>query len=315
MTQHMEQRVLVLFDVQNLYYSAKHLYNKKVDFKNILNSGVAKRKLVRAIAYVIKTDIKEESVFHDALENIGIEVKAKDIQIFYGGDKKGDWDIGIAMDAVRMAPKVDTVVLVSGDGDFRELVLYLQGHGVRVEAMAFNETASSRLKSVVDAFTDLSSDKKSYLLGFASKPGNRPMNKQRQPSNGQAKQTYGPPKLTPVNTSDAKTPDKNPSNAPAAKPSPKQSSKKSANKPSSKSTNKTATKTTNKTANKSSSKPANMPSSKPASKQTDRPNNRMTNRSARSSRPAEKVFVPPKFKSTAPIEIDSSEGDAYYIDD
>lgn len=171
MLQHKEQRVLVLFDVQNMYYSGKHLYNQKVSFQAILDKAVAKRRFVRAVAYVIKTEIKEESNFHDALEKIGIEVKAKDIQIFHGGAKKGDWDIGIAMDAVRMAPKVDVIVLVSGDGDFRDLVLYLQGHGVRCESISFGETTSSRLKEVVDSFFDLSSDKKKYLLGSAKGRG------------------------------------------------------------------------------------------------------------------------------------------------
>jgi len=162
--QHKEQKVLVLFDVQNLYYSAKQLYQAKVNFKEILNAAVAGRKLVRAIAYVIKTDIKEEVHFHDALENIGIEVKAKDITIFYGGAKKGDWDIGIAMDAIRLSSKVDTVVLISGDGDFKELLSYLQAHGCRAEVMAFGKTCSSKLKEEADLFTNLEDHKNKYLL-------------------------------------------------------------------------------------------------------------------------------------------------------
>lgn len=162
--QHKEQKVLVLFDVQNLYYSAKQLYQSKVNFKEILNAAVAGRKLVRAIAYVIKTDIKEEAHFHEALENIGIEVKAKDITVFYGGAKKGDWDIGIAMDAVRLSNKVDTVVLVSGDGDFKELLAYLKAHGCRTEAIGFSKTSSARLKEEADLFTNLDENKSKYLL-------------------------------------------------------------------------------------------------------------------------------------------------------
>ena len=172
---HNEQRVLVLFDVQNMYYSAKHLYNTKVNFKEILKTAVAGRKLIRAIAYAIKTEIKEESVFHDALEKIGIEVKTKDLQIFYGGAKKGDWDIGIAMDAVRLSPKVDAVVIVSGDGDFKDLANYLKSHGCRAEAIAFGETTSKHLKESVDDFVDLSRDKRRYLIrGNACRQGSRP---------------------------------------------------------------------------------------------------------------------------------------------
>jgi len=147
-----------------MYYSAKHFYDTKVNFKEILNDAVAKRRLVRAIAYVIKTEIKEESNFHDALNKLGIEVKAKDIQIFQGGAKKGDWDIGIAMDAVRLSNKVDTVVLVSGDGDFAELLRYLKSHGCRCEVIAFNQTASKFIKAEADDFLDLTTNTKKYLI-------------------------------------------------------------------------------------------------------------------------------------------------------
>ncbi len=163
--QHKEQRVLVLFDVQNLYYSAKHLYNTKVNFKEILKKAVSGRKLIRAIAYVIRADIKDESNFHEALNKVGIEVKAKDLQIFFGGAKKGDWDIGIAMDAVRLANKVDTVVLISGDGDFKDLAAYLKSHGCRTEAIAFAKTSSKHLKDEVDSFYDLGLDLKKFLIG------------------------------------------------------------------------------------------------------------------------------------------------------
>ncbi len=161
---HKEQRVLVLFDTQNLYYSGKQLYGRKVNFAEILKTAVMGRKLIRAIAYVIKTEIQEEKNFHDALNKIGIEVKAKDLQIFYGGAKKGDWDIGIAMDAVRLSSKVDTVVLVSGDGDFKDLLQYLKSHGCRAEVIAFGKTTSKHLLEVCDDYLDLGSSNK-FLIG------------------------------------------------------------------------------------------------------------------------------------------------------
>ena len=162
---HKLQRVSVLVDVQNLYYSGKHLYNSKVNFKAVLKEAVKGRGLIRAIAYVIRADVKEENNFFDALEMMGYEVKAKDLQVFYGGAKKGDWDIGIAMDAIELAPKTDTVVIVSGDGDFVALVEHLKrGMGCRVEAMAFGRSASSMLKEAVDMFSDMDKDKKKYLI-------------------------------------------------------------------------------------------------------------------------------------------------------
>jgi len=160
------QRIGVFVDVQNMYYSAKSMYHAKVDFAQILRIAVNGRALIRAIAYVIKTTvIKEEKNFFDALEKIGFEVKSKDLQIFVGGHKKGDWDIGIAMDMIELAPKLDTAVLVSGDGDFAELVRHLKhAMGVRVEVIAFGKSSSSKLKEAADSFTDLDESPRKYLM-------------------------------------------------------------------------------------------------------------------------------------------------------
>lgn len=155
MTKHKEQRVAIFIDVQNMYYSGKNLFKRKVNFSAILKSAVAGRKLVRAIAYVIKADVAEEQNFRDALHNMGYEVKSKDLQVFYGGNKKGDWDVGIAMDTIRIAPKVDTIVLVSGDGDFADLVVYLKGLGCRVEIIGFEKTTSAKLLEVADNYTPI----------------------------------------------------------------------------------------------------------------------------------------------------------------
>jgi len=159
-----EQRVGVFVDIQNLYYSARNLYKSKVNFAEILKSAVRGRQLVRAIAYVINADIQEQKNFFEALEKIGFEVKSKDLQTFPGGNKKGDWDVGISMDAIRLSSKLDVVVLVSGDGDFKDLIEHLKSLGCRTEIVAFGKTASSKLAEEADAFTDLDEDKKRYLI-------------------------------------------------------------------------------------------------------------------------------------------------------
>jgi uncharacterized LabA/DUF88 family protein len=146
-----------------MYYSAKNLYNAKVNFEEILKTALNGRQLIRAIAYAIKADVKDEKNFHDALENIGFEVKTKDLLVFYGGHKKGDWDVGIAMDGVRAAEKSDVIVVISGDGDFRDLYEYVRGKGCRIEVMAFGKTASSQIKDYVDLFIDMDKNKK-YLI-------------------------------------------------------------------------------------------------------------------------------------------------------
>ena len=159
-----EQRVGIFVDIQNLYYSAKHLYKKKVNFKAVLNEAVNGRTLIRAIAYVVRADELKENTFFEALHNIGFDVKSKDLQIFPGGMKKGDWDVGIAVDAIQMSQKLDVVVLVSGDGDYVPLVEYLKwSQGCRVEVLAFGRSASSKLKEAVDEFLDLNKNRK-YLM-------------------------------------------------------------------------------------------------------------------------------------------------------
>ncbi len=160
-----EQRIGIFVDVQNMYYSARNLYKAKVNFKSILNEAVKGRSLIRAIAYVIEAQELKEKSFFEALESIGFEIKAKELQVFYGGMKKGDWDIGIAMDAIELAPKLDVVVLISGDGDFKELIEHLQkALGCRVEVMAFGRSASIKLKETADQFIDLDANFKKFLI-------------------------------------------------------------------------------------------------------------------------------------------------------
>lgn len=162
---HKSQRVAILMDVQNMYHSAKALYKKRVNFKEVLKATVAGRQLIRAIGYVIRTETGEERAFFDALSNIGIELKIKDLQIFPGGIKKADWDVGMTIDAVRLADSaIDAVVLVTGDGDFIPLVEYLKGKGKQVEVASFGKSTSSRLKEVTDDFLDIGENPKKFLL-------------------------------------------------------------------------------------------------------------------------------------------------------
>lgn len=167
MIKHKEQRVAVLIDVQNLYYSARNLFNAKVNFGAIVEAGVAGRKLIRAIAYVVSTKTGEEKPFFEALIKFGIETREKELQEYFGGAKKADWDVGLAIDAVRLAELVDAVIIVSGDGDYYPLYEYLKGRGRQVEVIAFRETTSSKIMDIVDDFTNLSEDKARFLFGFA----------------------------------------------------------------------------------------------------------------------------------------------------
>ena len=159
-----DQRVAVFIDVQNLYHSAKNLYQARVNFGEVLKTATAGRKLIWAYGYVIRTKTGEEQPFFDALLNLGIETRVKDLQEYFGGLKKADWDVGIAVDAIKTKDSVDAVVLISGDGDFAPLVEYLKNHGKRVEVIAFGKSTSSKLRDVADEFFDLEHDVDKYLF-------------------------------------------------------------------------------------------------------------------------------------------------------
>ena len=161
---HANQRVGVFLDVQNLYHSAKNLYDARVNFESVVKNIVSGRTLIRAIAYVIRTESGDESAFLDALVGMGIETKSKDLQIFSDNAKKADWDVGLAVDMVSFAPKLDVIALVSGDGDFVPALEYVKKFGCQVEVVAFGKTCSQRLVAASDDFIDLCSSSRKYLI-------------------------------------------------------------------------------------------------------------------------------------------------------
>jgi len=163
---HKSQRVGIFIDTQNLYHSAKNLYRSKVNFGNVVKEAVAGRVLVRAVAYVIRTESEEEKGFFEALNKSGIETKVKDIRIFAGGAKKADWDMGMAIDALSMAEKLDTVILGTGDGDFVPLVEYLRSKGCQVEVIAFGKSAAGVLREAADDFIDICDNPRNFLIGY-----------------------------------------------------------------------------------------------------------------------------------------------------
>lgn len=151
------QRVGIFVDVQNLYHSSKNLYHGRVNYKELIKTLVRSRELIRAMAYVVKSETTMgEAAFFEALEKEGLELRVKDLQIYPGGLKKADWDIGMAVDAIRMSSFLDAVILVTGDGDFLPLVNYLKwGVGRLVEVAAFKRSASVKLQEAADKFINL----------------------------------------------------------------------------------------------------------------------------------------------------------------
>ena len=164
MIKHPDQRVGIFIDTQNMYYSARFTFGKKVNFGNIVKDAVGERKLIRAVAYVVKTKTAEETPFFEALEKLGIELREKDLMEYFSGQKKADWDVGLTVDVIRMLDMLDVVVLVSGDGDYLPLVEYIKNRGRIVEVIAFRETTSTRLFDAADNYVNLSDDPKRYLI-------------------------------------------------------------------------------------------------------------------------------------------------------
>ncbi|MFH1089510.1 MAG: NYN domain-containing protein [Candidatus Uhrbacteria bacterium] len=165
MINHPNQRIGVFIDTQNMYYSARNVFGRKVNFGNIVKEAVGERKLIRAIAYVVRTKSEEERPFFDALQNLGIETREKELMQYESGQKKADWDVGLVIDIVRMLDMLDVVVLISGDGDFTALVDYAKNRGRIVEVMSFRETTSSKLVEAADNYINLSENPKKFLIG------------------------------------------------------------------------------------------------------------------------------------------------------
>lgn len=165
MIQYPDQRVGIFIDVQNLYYSARHLFQRKVNFGAIVEESTSGRKLIRAIAYVVRTKTGEEAPFIEALQSKGLETRERELLEYTSGQKKADWDVGMTVDIVKMLDMLDVIIIVSGDGDFVPLVEYCQSRGRQVEVWSFRESSSGKLVEAVDRYLDLSSNQKKFLIG------------------------------------------------------------------------------------------------------------------------------------------------------
>lgn len=169
MLQTPNRRVGVFIDVQNMYYSARNLFNRKVNFPKIVQETTGDGQLVRALAYAVTTETGDESPFLEALEKNNIEVIAKDLIEYDSGHKKANWDVGMAIDVVRMVDMLDVVVMVSGDGDFAPLADYVRGKGRIFHVASFRESTSSELLEVTDVYTNLSEQPEIFLMPEVTK--------------------------------------------------------------------------------------------------------------------------------------------------
>ncbi len=150
------KRLGIYVDVQNLYYAAKDL-GGKIDYRKLRDWIVAGRTLVRANAYtIINPSIPGQEKFLRALENYGFFLRTKVIKVYFDGNHKGNWDLGMAVDMIEDAPHLDIVAIVTGDSDFAPVVRLLKRLGVSVEVYSFLHTLSQELREAADRFFPLS---------------------------------------------------------------------------------------------------------------------------------------------------------------
>ena len=141
-----------------MFYSAKLLHQSKVDYGRLLREIVGTRHLVRAVAYIVQKPDVNQAGFHEALSRFGYELKIKELKIRpdpegrSGTTAKGSWEVGMSIDAMMMAPKLDTVTLVTGDGDYVPLIECLKAHGCRVEVVSFERSTAGELIKAADQY-------------------------------------------------------------------------------------------------------------------------------------------------------------------
>jgi uncharacterized LabA/DUF88 family protein len=161
-------KVVVFVDGANLYHSIKSYYKGILDYGVLLEAAVGGRKLLRATFYIVEKHDPDEASgarsFVYNLNKFGYKVRSKPLVVHEtlsaDGERivshKGDWDMGIVVDMMRLAEHADTYVLVSGDGDYVETIEYLQSEqGLRVEVISAGQCTSQALLDICDTHTDL----------------------------------------------------------------------------------------------------------------------------------------------------------------
>ncbi|MFH1188311.1 MAG: NYN domain-containing protein [bacterium] len=165
-----KQRVLILFDMQNLYYHARNFHNSKVNYQKLIDKALQGRTLVRAIGYGVRGNNPHEEDFFSFLKKSGMEIKTKGVRTFPNGGQKANWDIAIVVDALCLVrdEKIDVVVLATGDGDFVPLVEELHKQGIKVEVVSFRKNTAIILQKAADKFTDLENHMDVLFAGFSA---------------------------------------------------------------------------------------------------------------------------------------------------
>ncbi len=153
------KKVAIFVDVQNIYYTVKQVYGCNFDYNAFWLHATTDREVVSAVAYAIDRADQKQREFQNILRAIGFEVKLKPFIKRADGSAKGDWDVGITIDALEFTEDADDVVLLSGDGDFDLLVNKLRvDRGKRVEVYGVQELTAKSLINAATEFIPIEND-------------------------------------------------------------------------------------------------------------------------------------------------------------
>lgn len=152
------RRVAIFVDVQNIYYTTREAYGRPFNYRAFWQRIADKDEIVCATAYAIARDDDGQHKFQSALRHIGFEVKLKPYIQRSDGSAKGDWDVGITIDMMEVAREVDTVILLSGDGDFDLLLLKLAEYGVSSEVYGVPSLTANSLINACTHFHEITAD-------------------------------------------------------------------------------------------------------------------------------------------------------------
>lgn len=149
----MSKRIAILADVQNIYYTTRQAYGRQFDYRKLWQRISAEGNIVSATAYAIHRGDDRQLQFQNSLKHIGFTVKLKPYIQRSDGSAKGDWDVGITIDALEVAREADTVVLLSGDGDFDLLLEKLnKDYGVSTEVYGVPTLTASSLINAASVY-------------------------------------------------------------------------------------------------------------------------------------------------------------------
>ncbi|MFV8781314.1 NYN domain-containing protein [Microbulbifer sp. SA54] len=152
-------KVAIFVDVQNVYYTTRQAFNCNFDYNRFWAKAGKDRQVTKAIAYAIDRGDRKQQEFQNILRAIGFEVKLKPYIQRSDGSSKGDWDVGITIDALEYGEDADCIILVSGDGDFDLLVEKLRiDRGKKVEVYGVAALTADTLINAASEFIPIENE-------------------------------------------------------------------------------------------------------------------------------------------------------------